>query len=331
MVPRNWFLGGSLRAAPSILLAAVAGLAIGVCAARSADAQTPAVRHGQDLKPDMVGPRSIAAAVYPGATIKDGSSAPFLRRIETSATYDGFAVAGPHLLIEGAAFSGPLDIYAKRPLVLRNSSVRIDGASYWAVLSREGAGPLYFLWSDAGGTKTTDPGKPGVQRGLYLESANAVVYRSHISLTADGIQVHAPDARITETLIDELKTWEGEHNDGIQVIGRGERLTVQRSRIVNPHPQTSAILLQRGGHVIEDNYLSGGGWTVYGAATAKPPDIQPAKGVRISGNILGQERGAKSGSFGPIADWDGSAASSNVWRDNRFADGQPVVPAAPNR
>ena len=170
-----------------------------------------------------------------------------------------------------------------------------------------------------------------MQRGLYLESADAVVYRSHISHAADGIQVHAPGARIIETLIDDLTTWPGEHNDGIQVIGRGERLTVQRSRIVNAQPQTSCILLQRGGHVIEDNYLSGGGWVIYGAATAKPPDILPARDVHVTNNIFGRDYAPKSGTFGPIADWDGSLATGNIWRNNRFADGQPVEPAQQRR
>ena len=218
-----------------------------------------------------------------------------------------------------------MDIYAKLPLVLRGVSVRIEGANYWAVLSRAMAGPLYVLWSDIGGANAK-PGQPGVQRGLYLESDNAVVYRSHISRSADGIQVHAPGARVIETLIDDLETWPGEHNDGIQVIGKGERLTVQRSRIVNPHPQTSCILLQRGEHLIDDNFLSGGGWVIYGGATAKAPDIQPARNVRVTGNIFGQERSAKGGTFGPIADWNGSAASGNVWRDNRFTDGASVEP-----
>ena len=296
---------------------------------RTAIAQKSTVRHGQQLRADMVGPRAASFAarlsLLPGAVIKDDTATAFLRRVETAANYDGFAVPGPHLLIENAAFKGALDIYAKLPLVLRGVSVRIEGAAYWGVLSRANAGPLYVLWSDVGGGNVK-PGQPGVQRGLYLESENAVVYRSHISRSADGIQVHAPGARVIETLIDDLVTWPGEHNDGIQLIGKGERLTVQRSRIVNPNPQTSCILLQRGGHVIEDSFLSGGGWVIYGGATAKTPDIEAARHVRVTGVAFGQERSAKSGTFGPIADWDGSTASGNVWRNNRFVDGTPVEP-----
>ncbi len=261
----------------------------------------------------------------PGITIRDDTAAPFLQRIGQTTTYDGFEVKGPHFLIERTAFKGPLDVYAKLPLVLRGVSVRIEGAAYWGVLSRANAGPLYVLWSDVGGSNVK-PGQPGVQRGLYLESENAVVYRSHISHSGDGIQVHAPGARVIETLIDDLATWPGEHNDGIQVIGRGERLTVLRSRIVNPHPQTSCILLQRGGHVIEDSFLSGGGWVIYGGATAKAPDIEAARNVRVTGVVFGQGLSVKSGTFGPIADWDGSAASGNIWRFNRFVDGTPVEP-----
>jgi hypothetical protein len=318
---QRWLSDRRLISAFAVLLAA---WLIG----QPAHAQKSTLRHGQQLHADMVGPSAagfVARPAVPGMTIKDDTTADFLRRVDGAATYDGFAVSGPHLLIENTAFMGPLDIYAELPLVLRGVSVRIEGSSYWGVLSRIDAGPLYALWSDIGGTRP-QPGQPGVQRGLYLESANAVVYRSHISRSADGIQVHAPGARVIETLIDDLVTWPGEHNDGIQVIGKGERLTVQRSRIVNPHPQTSCILLQRGGHVIEDSFLSGGGWVIYGGATAKAPDIEAARNVRVIGTVFGQERSAKGGTFGPIADWDGSAASGNVWRNNRFTDGAPVEP-----
>ena len=296
-------------------------------------AGAPDVRHGQELTAAMVGPSTAGfvseGSALPGLAVRDETKAGFIRRVPESRVYDGFEVAGPHLLIEAAAFAGPLDIYARRALVLRGVTVRIDGAAHWGVLSRPSAGPLYVLWSRIEGGARDPKSGAGLQRGLYLESPKAVVYRSHVTGSADGIQVHAPGARIVESLIDGLVTWPGEHNDGIQVIGRGEALTVQRSRIVNPHPQTSAILLQRGGHVIEDSYLSGGGWTLYGGATAKAPDVSPATSVRVTGNIFGQVRSATSGTFGPVADWNAAPAAGNVWRDNRYADGRPVEPPTP--
>ena len=54
--------------------------------------------------------------------------------------------------------------------------------------------------------------------------------------------------------------------------------------------------------------------------------VRAARNVRITGNLFGQERSAKSGTFGPIADWNSSGASGNVWRNNRFFDGKPVEP-----
>lgn len=299
---------------------------LAVASAPAAAQKAGAVRHGQELTPALVGPQAAGIAPsqnHPATTIKDDTTRPFLRRIMSAATYDGFSVAGPHLLIEGVAFSGPIDIYARLPVVLRGVSIKIEGASYWGVLSRAEAGPLYLLWSEVSGGK---PGGPGIQRGLYLMSAGSVVYRSHIRQSADGIQVIAPRIRIIETLISDLTTWAGEHNDGIQLLGRGDRLTLQRNRIVNPHPQTSALLLQGGGHVIEDNLLAGGGWTVYGGATRKDPAVPSARDIRFVGNVFGQDRNPRSGYFGPVTDWDGSAASANVWHDNRFADGHPINP-----
>jgi hypothetical protein len=313
-----------------VLLGILALFAVSACGpvtAQTAAAAAP-IAHGKDLGSAKVGPQAAgyaSASLYPAATIKDDTALPYLRRIASPATYDGFTVAGPHLLIEGVAFSGPLDISARLPLVLRGVSIRIEGASYWGVLSRADAGPLHVLWSDVGSARAT--AGVGVQRGLYLMSAGSVVYRSRISRCVDGIQVHAPGVRVIETLVDDLATWPGEHNDGIQLIGRGDRVTVQRSRIANRHPQTSALLLQGGGHLIESNLLAGGGWTVYGGATRKGPSTPPARNIAFVGNIFAQDYQPRSGHFGPVADWDGSSGSGNVWRGNHFADGRPVEAA----
>ena len=71
------------------------------------------VKHGREIEPSNTGP---SAAGYhdlqpaDGGEIKDGRTYSFARAVAQTATYDGFEVSGPHLLIEGMAFTRPLDI-----------------------------------------------------------------------------------------------------------------------------------------------------------------------------------------------------------------------------
>ncbi len=285
------------------------------------------VRHGIELTATLVGPAALGpvpTARFPGGAIHDGKAYPFAREVAASATYDGFDVIGPHLLIERAAFTGPLDIYVTRPVVMRGVRVRTTTAAPWALHTRPGSGPLHFLWSEAGAASVE--GAPhdasrAQQRALYLRGDGAVVYRSHLSLTSDGIQIHGLGARVIETLIDGLTFWTGDHNDGIQMLGRGADAHIVRSRIVNANPQTSCLTLIGDRVRVENNYLSGGGWTIYGGASS----AGPTREVIVTGNRFGREHFPKGGHFGVAAYWDITPGTGNVWTDNRFVDGAIVA------
>lgn len=302
---------------------------------RPAGARSPvrSISHGDELDRSIVGPVAAGYGTlqgpYPGTEIRDGRAYPFVREIPVSATYDGYAVSGPHLLIEAVAFDGPLDIYATRPIVFRGVSVRTARAAHWAIHTRPGAGPFHFLWSEAGASR--DDGAPGdrmyaLARALYLRADNSTVYRSHVSRTADGIQLHAARADIIETLVDDLVYWDKDHNDGIQMLGRGAHVQILRCRIDNRNPQTSCLNLI-GDHVrVEACHLAGGGWVVYGGAHAKGAKPGVTRGVVVRDTIFGRIHFPKSGHFGPVAYWDKSPATGNIWQRNRFDDGRSIEP-----
>lgn len=288
------------------------------------------IRHGQEIDAGKVGPAARglkATASFPGGEIRDGRAYAFAREIPGAASYDGFAVAGPHLLIEGVSFTGPIDVYAGKPVVMRGVTVRTEAAAPWAVHTRPGSGPLLFLWSEAGAATTA--GAPGdasraQQRALYLRGDGAVVYRSHLSRTADGVQIHGLGTQVIETLIDALTFWNGDHNDGIQMLGRGADARIIRSRIVNANRQTSCLNLVGDRVNVQDNYLAGGGWIIYGGANANGKAKIATREVVVTGNIFGREYFPKGGNFGPVAYWDRTPGTGNVWQRNRFADGVPV-------
>lgn len=298
------------------------------------------IAHGSEITAANVGPAAAGFGnlkQFEGGEIKDGNTYPFVTEIAVSTNYDGFEVKGPHRLIECAAFSKSLDISTTLPVVMRGSSVRAATASPWAVLVRPGAGAFYFLWSDAGAL-TTD-GAPNdrshaMSGALQLRGPQAVVFRSHISKTSDGIDVSGSAAVVQETLIDELTAWAGDHNDGIQIAvsdaanGAKVRRQIQvvRSKILNPNPQTSGLYILGDGVTLRDNFFAGGGWTIYGGAKSNGHGGASSASVTASNNIFGRGYFPKSGHFGPVTYWDKSPALANTWTDNRFEDGKPVTP-----
>jgi hypothetical protein len=161
---------------------------------------------------------------------------------------------------------------------------------------------------------------------LQLRADHALVKRAHVFAVSDGIHPDGAHIAIEETLVDGLTTYDGDHNDGIQIVGRGPDIAIRRSRIENANPQTSCLFLQGSSVTVTDNYLAGGGWTIYGGARANGHGEPAARDIRITGNIIGRTRFPKGGHFGPVAYWDGSADSHNVWANNRFDDGTEIKP-----
>lgn len=316
--------GGRKRA--GLLFAA---LAIGPLAFAGVAFGEPA-KHGRDITAANTGPAAggyKALKPFTGGPLVDGRSYPFARRIEVAATYDGFSVPAPHILVEGAAFSEPLDISIALPVVFRGVSVRVGATNPWTILVRPGSGPVYFLWSEAGGggDGTAAPSK-AVASALDLRGAKTLVFRSHLSHAADGIDVSGGGGLIAETLIDDLALFPGSHNDAIQLAATAADLTIARSKILNRNPQTSGIYVLGTKVRIADNYLAGGGWTLYGGTKSNGHAGPSASHVEVTGNVFGREYYKAGGHFGPVTYWDAAPALGNVWKGNRFADGVAINP-----
>ena len=311
------------------LLAAGAGLVTLVwCAA----AEPARIVHGQQIGTDDVGPAAAGYATllpHPGGVIRDDQPTTFARPIASPASYDGFAVAGPHLLIEGMHFTGNLDIQTRLPVVIRGSVVRPRQKSHWGVLTRPEAGPVLILWSEAGaasaaGAPKDDSGAVGT--GIDLRGRGGIVYRSRVSRAIDGIHVSGSDTHVIESLIDDLVFYDGAHNDGVQMLGQVAGVELVRNRIMNRNPQTSAVSLTGRGLVVAGNYLAGGGYALYGGSKGDASGSPPASDVSVLGNVFGRDYFTRSGHFGTVAYWDRRGGHANVWSGNRLSTGESVAP-----
>ncbi len=279
------------------------------------------VSHGRELQAGDVGPRSIGlqpTRTFAGGVMRAAGSYPFAVLVDETASYDGVTVEGPHWRIEGVRLTGGLDVYTSLPVVVRGSIVRPERDALWAIHMRPGAGPLYLLGSEAGGGAGA---RTGV--AVLLRSPNAVVWRSHISETLDGLRLTASGHRISETLIDGLAARPKDHNDGIQTSPEARDITIERSRIENRNPQTSCILIRGGAITIRDNYLAGGGWVIYGGADGNGHGGASSDQLVVVGNVLGTGYFPKSGNFGAITYW--ATDRANRWSGNRFDDGTEIA------
>jgi hypothetical protein len=298
-----------------------------LCSAGFAAEEAPRpITHGQEISRSVVGPEVLGRTSgqnVDGAVIADGTLPRYATVVADAATYDGFAVPGPHVVIEDVTIDGALDISARMPVVLRRVTMFAPQDLPWLVLVRPGAGALHVLWSDIGGAKIKRSASPHVGVALALRGDGARIYRSRIGAAADGVQIGGRDIQILESEIANLLARSGDHNDAIQMFDGASDVEIARCRIENRHAQTSAVTVLGRTVTLRSNLLAGGGWTIYGGAKWNGKGGESALGIRVEDNVFSRAFSQKSGSFGPVTYWDN--AGGNVWVNNRFEGGLPVV------
>jgi hypothetical protein len=147
--------------------------------------------------------------------------------------------------------------------------------------------------------------------GMVIKGNNISSFKTAIQIStglADGNYIHDPGFIA------------GDHTNGFYTSGGTQPLTIQGNTIFDSLGQTDAINLDAGtssvpvaNKTIENNFLAGGGYTVYGGDALG----NPTSNIVIRGNRFGQLYYAKSGQFGPVSYFDpsgaGNAWSGNVW------------------
>lgn len=161
--------------------------------------------------------------------------------------------------ITGLDFQGAVTIAAPN-VTLRNCRITAEG---WAALDIRADGVTVE------NCEINGQGAPGI-RGISISGNNVAIRHCNISHTEDGIYLTGSSKiDIKNNYIHDLESkWDGPHFDGIATDGGITDVLIQGNTIVNPHQQTSAIMLSNYfGSIarvrIEENRLVGGGYTVY--------------------------------------------------------------------
>jgi hypothetical protein len=125
-------------------------------------------------------------------------------------------------------------------------------------------------------------------------------FRSNdFSSNDNGINVYGPSL-IVDNYIHDMSGGADAHYDGIEINGGGGT-TIRHNTIINEHAQTSAVMINNDfgavpGIIIDNNYLAGGGYTIYSDGRFSSTDL--ITGVQITNNYLGQ------GYWGYFAFWN---------------------------
>ncbi|MBL8096961.1 MAG: hypothetical protein JNL73_22480 [Anaerolineales bacterium] len=287
------------------------------------------VGHGEALTRAHVGPAAIGitafGVVHAGGEIRDGETYPFVQEVNGPATYNGYTITTPHLLIDGQHIDGGLDFYTTRSVVIRGSLIRPHEGGYWAVHFR-GQQALVLYSSIGAATTEGAPDDPThqISDAISGETHDSIFVRNLFSMACNMFELGGSNIQIVENLMEDFVYYTDAHLDGVQVGGGDSGYRILRNKIVLNADQTGAIsLFQDWGvntdFVIDSNYLAGGGYTFYGGAGA----FGHSTGIIFTNNVFGRDIWPESGYWGPVAYWDGAGAG-NVWANNRFADGEPL-------
>jgi parallel beta-helix repeat protein len=201
--------------------------------------------------------------------------------------------------VSGLDFQGTVTITAPN-VTLRNCRISAKG---WAALD---------IRSDGVTVENCDidgQAAPGI-RGISISGNNVSIRHCNIHHTEDGIYLTgSSNITIENNYIHDLQSqWDGPHFDGIATDGGITDVVIKGNTIVNPHGQTSAIMLSNYfGPVtrvrVEKNRLLGGGYTVYSDGQFGAGSIS---NVSFLDNRMGKGHYGYASINNNIPDWSGN-------------------------
>jgi hypothetical protein len=214
-------------------------------------------------------------------------------------------------VIENVVIDGCTISVEAKNVVIRNVKMTITSIDMWAVIVREGASAQIQNVEISGRDKSTG----SVQYAILSQTSNPVtVDRANLHHCADCIQGEA--MTVTNSYIHDMANPPDAHVDGFQCNGQCG-VTLRHNTILNEWWQTSAIALFADfgtprNSVIDNNLLAGGGYTVYCGD-------DNATGITITNNRFSRMYYAKSGQYGPGADFN-RGGTGNTWSGNTWDD-----------
>ena len=224
------------------------------------------------------------------------------------------------------AAPGPLNLYAK------------SKTSVW------------LLYNEAGGLGSADNQTNEVAFTTNASDASVIFFRNYISYTTTGIQPGSKGPQLIENYIERISYYYGDagppnqlgpyHLNGISFNGGQTNALVLRNKITVQSPDDSGRTISQTdalgffqdfgafigtgtnidgsvGYQVRDNFLGGGGYTIYaGLNPGKSADT--VQNMVVTGNVITRQWWPAGGRWGPIAAQPKWGFYGNIKTNNRF-------------
>jgi hypothetical protein len=261
---------------------------------------------------------------YPGATNSGVPAGTTLKQVPGqvssgpgwtyNATDNEVTVTGNGAVLSDLSIPYPVEIDAS-DVTVNDDQVVTSGA--FAIDLRHTAG-VTIENSTISGTNATSGRVDSAIDDVYGDSTAMTIKDNNISAFRTAMQISA--GLVQGNYIHDPGYISGDHTNGIVTAGGTEPMTITDNTIFNSLGQTDAITLDAAtagatvsNKTIENNFLAGGGYSIYGGDGQN----NPTANIVITGNRFGQLYYAKGGQFGPVAYYNpagtGSTWTGNIW------------------
>ena len=163
---------------------------------------------------------------------------------------------------------------------------------------------------------------------VYSDSTGITITDCNISAFKTGIQVQT--GMITGNYIHDPGYVAGDHTNGFFVNGGTEPMTIEDNTVFDSLGQTDAISLDASAagtsvanKTIEDNFLAGGSYTIYGGDSLG----NSISDILFEGNRFGQLYYTQGGQYGPIAYFTATGTGGNIWSGNFWDTTGQAIPS----
>lgn len=202
---------------------------------------------------------------------------------------------------------------------------------------------VWVLFSDAGGLGAAANQFNETPFSTGDGNSNTVFYRNYISYTSTGIQPGNRGPQVIENYIEKMTLYNPDlHLNGISFNGGQKNALVLRNKVLVQNPddagrtisQTDAIAFFQDfgdyqgtgtnldgsvGYKVKDNYIGGGGYSLY-AGMNSGKTATSVKNMVVTGNQVTTQWWPNGGMWGPVtaeAVWGsyGNVALDNIWAD----------------
>jgi hypothetical protein len=163
---------------------------------------------------------------------------------------------------------------------------------------------------------------------IYGDSTGITITDTNIYSFKTGIQVQT--GTITGNYLHDPGYVAGDHTNGFFVNGGTEPMTIKDNTVFDSLNQTDAISLDASAagtpvanKTIENNFLAGGSYTIYGGDSLS----NTISKILIENNRFGQLYYTTSGQYGPVAYFTATGTGGNVWSGNVYDTTGATIPS----